>query len=197
MCGIAGIFKDSPNNFDELTFNVTKMIDTIHHRGPDGQGVWIDPLKQLALGHVRLAILDLSEEGKQPMVSHSGNYVLVFNGEIYNHIELRNELSKVGVRFHGSSDTEVLLESIDYFGFEKTLDRIRGMFAFSLWDVNKRCLFLARDRIGKKPLYIYKDSNKFLFSSEIKGILAAPNVNVEISQQALSNYLSLGFSTGT
>lgn len=196
MCGIAGIYLRSASSADQLAENVTGMTRAIRHRGPDGQGIWMDPHGRLALGHVRLAIVDLSEEGRQPMVSHSGNFVLTFNGEIYNHIELREELAGLGVQFRGSSDTEVLLEAVERWGLEKALQRSRGMFALALWDKSNKLLWLARDRVGKKPLYIYRDNNSVMFASEIKSILKSSNISVQLSRKSLSDYLTLGFVIG-
>ena len=196
MCGIAGI-RVRPSFRDEgLSEKVGSMVRAIRHRGPDGLGVWTDPQGCVALGHARLAIIDLSDEGKQPMVSQSGNLVLTLNGEIYNYVEMRSELLKAGVRFRGTSDTEVLLEAMDRWGIEPALARSRGMFALAVWDVSQKCLWLARDRVGKKPLYIREDADTFMFASEIKGILAVPGVKVNISQQSVSDYLSLGFIAG-
>ena len=196
MCGIAGI-RVRPSFRDEgLSEKVGSMVRAIRHRGPDGLGVWTDPQGCVALGHARLAIIDLSDEGKQPMVSQSGNLVLTLNGEIYNYVEMRSELLKAGVRFRGTSDTEVLLEAMDRWGIEPAVARSRGMFALAVWDVSQKCLWLARDRVGKKPLYIREDADTFMFASEIKGILAVPGVKVNISQQSVSDYLSLGFIAG-
>ncbi len=196
MCGIAGI-RVRPSFKDEgLSEKVGSMVRAIRHRGPDGLGVWTDPQGFVALGHARLAIVDLSDEGKQPMVSQSGNLVLTLNGEIYNYVEMRSELLKAGVRFRGTSDTEVLLEAMDRWGIERAVASSRGMFALAVWDVSQKCLWLARDRVGKKPLYIREDADTFMFASEIKGILAVPGMKVNISQQSLSDYLSLGFIVG-
>ena len=197
MCGIAGIqVRSSSFRGEGLSEIVVSMVRAIRHRGPDGMGVWNDPQGFAALGHARLAIVDLSDEGRQPMVSQSGNLVLTFNGEMYNYVEMRRDLAKAGVRFRGTSDTEVLLEAMDRWGIEDALVRCRGMFALAIWDAGKKCLWFARDRVGKKPLYLYEGANYLLFASEIKGILAVPGVKVSISQQSLSDYLSLGFVMG-
>jgi len=196
MCGISGIFSRSNRYSQDLASNVAAMVEKLKHRGPDDEGIWSNQDKYIALGHTRLAIIDLSVEGKQPMISHSGNLVLVLNGEIYNYIELRRELEQAGISFRGTSDTEVLLEAMEFWGIEAAIVRIRGMFALAVWDVAEKYLWLARDRIGKKPLYIYEDADAFIFASEIKGIRAVSRVKVNISQQSLSNYLSLGYITG-
>lgn len=196
MCGIAGIFPRTALQPEVLSATLATMVQAIRHRGPDGSGIWEDPQGRIAFGHARLAIIDLTEEGRQPMVSHSGNLALTFNGEIYNYVELRDELVRAGIRFRGTSDTEVLLEAIEKWGIESALKRARGMFALAVWDIGRKLLWLARDRAGKKPLYIYEDAHAFVFSSEIKGLLAVPGVKVSISAQSLSDYLSLGFLAG-
>ncbi|MBX7148134.1 asparagine synthase (glutamine-hydrolyzing) [bacterium] len=196
MCGIAGIYLNSPKEAAFLLEKVSSIVSAISHRGPDGHGTWADAQGQLVLGHARLAIIDLSKDGKQPMLSQSGNFVLTFNGEIYNYVELREELAGMGVQFRGTSDTEVLLEAMERWGIEKTLKRARGMFAVALWDIKKKILWLGRDRVGKKPLYVYQDHQCLVFASEIKGILKYPDISVNLSSQALSDYLTLGFVVG-
>ena len=129
------------------------MADTLTHRGPDDSGAWVDPNAGIALGFRRLAILDLSPTGHQPMHSADSRYVLIFNGEIYNYRELRVELEHLGCRFRGTSDTEVILAGCSMWGVEATLPRLWGMFAIALWDRQERVLMLSRDRVGKKPLY--------------------------------------------
>lgn len=196
MCGIAGILCRSPGDGEDLAAKVTTMVSAIRHRGPDGDGVWCHPQGLVTFGHARLAIIDLSDDGKQPMTSHSGNLVLTFNGEIYNYVELRHELGRAGTEFRGTSDTEVLLEAMGQWGIETALSRARGMFALAVWDNRQKYLWLARDRVGKKPLYIFENTDSFMFASEIKGLLAVPSVKVNISQQSLSDYLSLGYVPG-
>jgi asparagine synthase (glutamine-hydrolysing) len=197
MCGIAGIYFRSERNFQELRSQIESMTNTISHRGPDGKDHWINSELTLALGHRRLSIVDLSDEGRQPKSSRSGNYIITFNGEIYNYIEIRTELVKNGINFKGSSDTEVLIEAIEFWGIKNALIRARGMFAIGVWDVRNRSLWLARDRVGKKPLYYFHDPNSFIFASEIKAILKVPSVKTTISNQSVSNFLSLGYVTGT
>jgi len=137
------------------------------HRGPDDRGTWVDAETGIALGHRRLAILDLSPHGHQPMLSHGGRYIIVFNGEIYNYRALRGELEKSGFEcaWKGYSDTEVMLAAFQHWGVEKSLERLNGMFAFALWDRRERVLHLARDRFGEKPLYYGWIGDVFLSSN--------------------------------
>tara|TARA_Y100000816_G_C26108192_1_gene589870 strand:- start:8556 stop:10448 length:1893 start_codon:yes stop_codon:yes gene_type:complete len=168
------------------------MNQTLLHRGPDNSGVWLDRNSGTVLGHQRLAIIDLSSAGNQPMQSKSGRYIITYNGEIYNHLEVRRELerSDSGIKWQGNSDTETLLESIEYWGVEKVLNKIDGMFAFGIWDQKNRSLILARDRLGEKPLYYGwqgKGNNKtFLFSSELKALKVHPEFHGEINREAIA-----------
>jgi asparagine synthase (glutamine-hydrolysing) len=152
-----------------------EMLGVLTHRGPDHEGVWIEENCLLALGHKRLSVLDLSPSSHQPMVSATGRYVLAFNGEVYNHISIRNALTKSGnsIVWRGSSDTETLVRAIEHWGMEDTLNRCVGMFAFALWDGENHTLTLARDRFGEKPLCygwsINRDQTAFVFASELKG----------------------------
>jgi asparagine synthase (glutamine-hydrolysing) len=165
------------------------MSDTLTHRGPDDSGVWVDPEAGIALGHRRLSILDLSELGRQPMHSADERFVLAFNGEVYNHAELRRDLEKLGHGFRGHSDTEVLLAAIQRWGVEETLPRLIGMFAVAVWDRGERRLTLARDAVGIKPLYYGWLNGRFLFGSELKALQAHPGFSAEIDRAALSSYL--------
>ena len=186
MCGICGFLDlNRQRNNEALSTDVMGMADTLRHRGPDDRGAWVDADAGVALGFRRLSILDLSETGKQPMVSGSGNFVIVYNGEIYNFLELRHELEGMGCVFRGRSDTEVLLAAFDQWGVERTLQRANGMFAFALWDRSARSLTLARDRVGKKPLYYGRCGSGFLFSSELKAMKAYPDFQAEIDHTAL------------
>ena len=149
------------------------MTDVISHRGPDNFGIYLDNKLDIALGHRRLSILDLSNDGAQPMLSSNKRYVVVFNGEIYNYLEIKKLLNNknIAINWKGKSDTEVLLESISFFGLSETLRMIRGMFAFALFDNLKKKLILVRDRMGEKPLY-YGFSNNFLFSWTLTFIIS-------------------------
>jgi len=153
MCGIAG-FISSKGLPENATGIARRMADALAYRGPDDSGTWLDEQSGVALAHRRLSILDLSPEGHQPMASTSGRYVIVFNGEVYNHAELRQALGTPdGLSWRGHSDTEVMLEAICRWGLDQALARFVGMFAFALWDREKKQLILARDRFGEKPLY--------------------------------------------
>ena len=165
MCGIAGIidFNDSLN-----VENLYLMMEKIKHRGPDDEGVFVD--NNVALGHVRLSILDLSEAGHQPMFSNDKRLSIIFNGEIYNFIELKEELKEKGHKFNTSTDTEVILSAYKEWGKE-CLHRFNGDWAFVIYDSHTRELFGARDRFGIKPFYYYKDENNMIFASEMKAII--------------------------
>jgi asparagine synthase (glutamine-hydrolysing) len=172
------------------------MVDAIKHRGPDDSGVWHDGQGYSCFGHCRLAIVDLSPCGAQPMEGQDGRAALVFNGEIYNYIELRRELEGIGYTFRGHSDTEVLLNGLSHWGVEAALERLVGMFAFAYWDGRQRTLHLARDRVGKKPLYYLIDGGRLYFASEIKAIRTALGSDLKLNHASLWHYLSLGFVPG-
>lgn len=188
MCGIAG-FWDKRHSVNNAI--AERMALQIQSRGPDDAGVWTDSDAGLALAHRRLAILDLSPAGRQPMQSPCGRYVLVYNGEIYNHLDLRAELEAIGGGFdwRGHSDTETLLAALRHWGMRGTLERLNGMFAFALWDASERTLFLARDRMGEKPLYYGRNGNTFLFGSELKALTAHPDWQGKIDRNALALYM--------
>lgn len=186
MCGISGVLaRRSPV---ELRAIVARMNQSLHHRGPDMGDEWVDSEGQVALGHRRLAIIDLSLDGLQPMASASGRYMLSYNGEIYNFRELRAELAPHHA-FRGGSDTEVLLAAIEHFGVTEAVRRCAGMFAFALWDRQLRELHLVRDRLGKKPLYFGVHEGKFLFASELKAIMACSQGGMAVNRNALVSYL--------
>jgi asparagine synthase (glutamine-hydrolysing) len=190
MCGIVGFCsKGTDLAPDSLRRIVGAMADALVHRGPDDNGVWIDPDAGLALGHRRLSIIDLSATGRQPMASSCGRYVLTYNGEIYNFQSLRAELEQLGHSFRGHSDTEVLLAALVEWEVAETLGRLNGMFAFVLWDRRERRLTLARDRSGKKPLYYGWCGDSFLFGSELKALRVHPAFDPSIDRDALGLFV--------
>ena len=193
MCGIAGIV-DQRQSYEVLHSNGEKMLAALSHRGPDSNGLWVNRKASLLFAHTRLAIQDLTDLGKQPMVSKSGRYCIVFNGEIYNFRELTRELQTCGHSFSGHSDTEVLLGAIEEWGVEKALTKLTGMFAFALWDENEGMLQLCRDRMGEKPLYYGWLDKTFYFASELKAIeQVAAKESLEINADALGQYLQYGY----
>jgi asparagine synthase (glutamine-hydrolysing) len=185
MCGIAGIL--SQDRVGEAA--VERLIRPLVHRGPDDHGIWVDEAAGIGLGHRRLAIVDLSPAGHQPMTSANGRFVLTFNGEIYNHQDLRAELEREGAMpeggWRGHSDTEVFLEAIVRWGLDRAVERSAGMFAFALWDRSERILSLVRDRFGEKPLYYGWAGTDFLFASELKAFRAHPRFDNRIDRRAL------------
>lgn len=189
MCGIAGFFE--PEGFsDERALDLlTSMTSCLAHRGPDDSGVWTDAAQGIALGHRRLSILDLSPLGHQPMLSRDGRFVIVYNGEIYNHHDLRDELAALGHAFRGHSDTEVLVTALVQWGLRSTLQRCNGMFAFAAWDRAERRLHLARDRAGEKPLYYGTHGGTFYFASELKSLRAHDRFRGEIDRDSLRLFL--------
>lgn len=188
MCGIAGVIDARDGGrFAEA------MADTLRHRGPDAAGAWRDDSAGVGLAFRRLAIIDLTPTGDQPMTSRDGRFVIVFNGEIYNHNELRERLTSDGVRFRGSSDTEVLLEAIAEWGIEPTLRAANGMFALAVWDIADQVLHLARDRFGEKPLYFGRTGGVFVFASELKAIRAHPRFEGRVAGAAVALYLRHGY----
>jgi asparagine synthase (glutamine-hydrolysing) len=187
MCGIAGIFSFTNKvNIHQLK----SMTDVISHRGPDGDGHWVNESGKIGFGHRRLSIIDLSDNGKQPMHYLDGRYTITFNGEIYNYIELKETLLKQGYQFKSDSDTEVLMALYD-FKKEKCLDDLDGMFAFAIWDEKEQTLFCARDRFGEKPFHYYQDGNRFIFASEIKQFWEL-DIEKKIDQEKISNYVKYG-----
>ena len=189
MCGISGIMY-----FNKKLFVKKKQIHnmnlTLKHRGPDASGIWISKNKNIGFGHTRLSIIDLSKEANQPFVDRTKNYILAFNGEIYNYMEIKKKLIDKGYKFKTkNSDTEILLLSYIEWGL-KCVDKFRGMFAFAIWDNLKKKVFLIRDRVGVKPLYYKFDSEKLIFSSEIKAILLDPDYIPEIDEESMYHYLT-------
>jgi asparagine synthase (glutamine-hydrolysing) len=194
MCGIAGCFNlDGPGGDAELAL-VSELSNRQHHRGPDAEGTFQHG--SVTLAHRRLAIIDLSESGKQPMPNEDGTVWVTFNGEIYNYRELRFELSQFGHVFRSQSDTEVLLHGYEQWGMEGLLGRLRGMFAFGLYDsraelTGRSCLYLARDRMGIKPLYYTVRGQKLLFASEVRPLREA-NGKYSLDRDAIVGFLCLG-----
>lgn len=193
MCGITGFWQNPTSDEITLRQRAIDMASILSHRGPDDSGIWCDPDTGLAFGFRRLAILDLSPTGHQPMHSTDGRFVVIFNGEIYNYRELRDELERCGTRFRGTSDTEVILEGASRWGSEQVIPRLWGMFAIALWDRQERTLLLARDRLGKKPLYYSQMEGVFLFGSELKALRAHPAFHAEIDRDALVAYMRYGY----
>lgn len=188
MCGIAGIFSFQPS-VSVTAVQIKKMTDAIRHRGPDDEGIYID--QQIGLGHRRLSIIDLSPDGHQPMIGPDGSTQIIYNGELYNYLELRAELKKNGHLFKSQSDTEVILHAYQEYGPE-CLSHFTGMFAFALWDEKLRRLFLARDRFGIKPLYFYRSPQQFLFASEIKALLPLLESRPQPNQRLVYDFLTTG-----
>src|ERR1035437_9781927 len=184
MCGIAGVLYADPSRIAARDL-LEGMALRVVHRGPDASSVWSAP--GVGLVHARLSIIDLVT-GDQPIGNEDGSIRVVFNGEIYNYRELRQQLLSNGHRLRTNSDTEVLVHLYEDFG-DTFVTRLRGMFAFALWDGRRRRLLLGRDRLGIKPLYIYRDREQLLFASELKAILANPSVSREIDDRALNEYL--------
>jgi asparagine synthase (glutamine-hydrolysing) len=192
MCGFTGFLEiNQPLHAFDPRSAITLMSNAINHRGPDDQGIWIDSDAGIALGHRRLSIIDLSSNGHQPMHSNCGRYVIVFNGEIYNYLEIRRELERLNEApaWKGNSDTEVMLEALRCWGLKKALKKFSGMFAFALWDRKKRVLQLGRDRLGEKPLYYGWVDNIFLFGSELKALRCHPRWKGAINRDVLALFM--------
>jgi asparagine synthase (glutamine-hydrolysing) len=194
MCGIAGLLDPArAGDASGLAAAAAAMARPLRHRGPDGDGAWVDAAHGLALGHTRLAVVDLSPAGRQPMLSADGRLALVYNGEVYNHGELRRELEASGTRFRGHSDTEVVVEACARWGAALAVPRLNGMFAFALWERDTATLTLVRDRIGIKPLYWMRSGSRLLFGSEVKSLLACPGWQPRVDRRSLTLYLRLGY----
>jgi len=187
MCGIAGIV-DAAGGVEAET--IIRMRDTLVHRGPDDAGHWIAPDGTVGLGHRRLSILDLSPLGRQPMSDADGRVQVAYNGEIYNFQQLRPQLEARGHRFSTKTDCETLLHLYESFGIQGALQRLRGMFAFALWDAKREILFLARDRMGKKPLLYYQSEGRFIFASEFASLLADRRIRRQVDWTAVYHYLT-------
>lgn len=193
MCGLTGFF--APSASEPLRDTARHMAEALAHRGPDDAGVWTDEAQGLALAHRRLSVLELSSAGHQPMLSGDQRHVIVFNGEIYNHLTLRSQLEAAGhaPSWRGHSDTETLLACISAWGLERTLESAIGMFAFALWDRHTRQLFLARDRLGEKPLYWGWQGQALVFGSELKALRRHPAFRGDVNRQALASFMRHGY----
>jgi asparagine synthase (glutamine-hydrolysing) len=185
MCGICGVLQLDGQSVEPKTLE--RMNEVIAHRGPDGHGTWIDG--PVGLAHRRLAIIDLTESGRQPMANEDGTVLVTYSGEIYNYLALRGELEGLGHRFHSHSDTEVLVHAYEQWA-EDSVSRLNGHFAYAIWDSRRKRLFLARDRFGTRPLYHLTDGRRFIFGSEVKAILAHPDVPRGIDLAALNEYFT-------
>jgi len=185
MCGISGYIN---LNGEEASYSIIKsMNDSISHRGPDGEGFWLD--KEIAIGHRRLSILDLTDAGKQPMLSHDNRFVISYNGEIYNFKEIREDLITQGIKFNSNCDTEVLINSVSTWGID-AIKKFNGMFACAIWDIKEKTLFLIRDRYGIKPVYYALQGNTFFFGSEQKAITSNPKFKKNLNKKTLKEYFT-------
>ena len=194
MCGISGFFlSDTKNNVDSLKNELKKMNGKLSHRGPDNDDIWYNASDNIYLGHTRLSIIDLSKKANQPMESNNKRYVITFNGEIYNFMELKADLLKKKIKFYNKSDTQVLLEVINYYGLFDAIKKINGMFAFALWDKKEKKLFLVSDRLGKKPLYWSKIKNNIIFGSELKALMSFNLFTKEINFKTLESFLKFSY----
>jgi len=194
MCGIAGVLDPAViGRGEELAALAAAMAAPLAHRGPDDEGIWCDPDAGVAFSHRRLAVIDLSATGRQPMVSADGRWVLSYNGECYNATDLRSLLPDGGRRLRGHCDTEVVVEAVAAWGLRQALERINGMFALALWDRRERVLHLVRDRLGEKPLYYAVDRGRLLFGSELRALTVHPGFDRDIDRRALALYLRLSY----
>src|SRR5690349_20779351 len=207
MCGIAGAVGNLANpaanvsSRDEVVRCVKRISGALRHRGPDGAGFWAAQTNEVVFAHRRLAILDLSEAGAQPMVDTASGCVITFNGEVYNFKELRRELATLGERFHSTSDTEVILKAYKHWGLD-VVPRLRGIFALAIWDPRSRSVHLVRDQLGIKPLYWTTVRNSalgkevLLFASEVRALLASGVVERRLDPAGIASYLAQGFVVG-
>ena len=193
MCGITGFWQSPGDDAAAMTLLTRTMAQQLAHRGPDDSGEWVDPHAGVALGFRRLAIVDLSPLGHQPMRSASGRYEIIFNGEVYNFAALRAELVKLGHSFRGGSDTEVILAAIEQWGLDRAVREFVGMFAIALWDRHESALHLVRDRLGIKPIYYGWQNGVFLYGSELKALAAHPAFCGEIDRDVLALYMRLAY----
>ncbi|MEE3152365.1 MAG: asparagine synthase (glutamine-hydrolyzing), partial [Candidatus Neomarinimicrobiota bacterium] len=189
MCGICGFVGNGNKSI------LINMREKMVHRGPDDAGIYLNLENQIGLGHRRLSIIDLSERGRQPMASSSGENVITYNGEVYNYLEIKRELEKNGIYFRSNTDTEVVLEAIQYWGI-KAINKFHGMFAIAIWNKSKKELLLIRDRLGIKPLYYSITQSGIVFASEIKALLEHPEVPKDLNYNALDCYLKVDYIPG-
>ncbi len=190
MCGFAGFLEFAPaRSRDESVRLVEQMTNRLTHRGPDDHGQWLNESGTVAMGHRRLSILDTSQHGHQPMTSPCGRFVLAYNGEVYNHLELRRELQQGGATFRGQSDTETIVAAFSEWGIASTIERCVGMFAMAVWDTHQQSLTLIRDRLGIKPLYYGLSHGGFLFGSELKALRVHPAFDSSLNRGAISRFL--------
>lgn len=197
MCGVAGFLENTlDRSEDNLTQIANAMGAAMLHRGPDSGDVWVEGASGVALSHRRLAIVDLSPAGAQPMISACGRYVIIYNGEMYNHNDIRPELEATGVSFRGHSDTEVILEGCAHWGVKATIQKLIGMFVFALWDRHETRLTIARDRLGIKPLYWAQTRKSFLFGSELKTLRVHPDCPSDINRNAVAGFLRHNYIGG-
>ncbi len=194
MCGICGFVNKNATNIDQIKKNIFGMLSVLNHRGPDNSGHWISDDNNIVLGHTRLSIIDLSSNGNQPMLSKNNRIVISYNGETYNHINLRKGFIKNIYR--GNSDTETILSYFEKYGFHKTLEQIDGMFSIALFNKKERNLYLARDRFGEKPLYYYVSNQNIIFGSEIKTLLKHSSIKKNIDPNVLHDYFSFNYIGG-
>ena len=194
MCGLAGFLKKTAL-LNDPTNTLRNMGLAIVNRGPDSRGEWFCAEHGIGLSHRRLAIVDMTASGHQPMVSSSGRYVMAFNGEIYNHLELRKVLEEANpsLTWNGTSDTETMLASFEHYGLSAALDTLVGMFAAAVWDTQAQALYLCRDRLGEKPLYYGWQDDTFLFGSELKALKAHPAFKADIYRPGISLLLRYGY----
>lgn len=194
MCGIAG-FVSGTLGREQRTELIHEMNDSLIHRGPDAEGIWLDEQSGVTLGHRRLSIRDLSPCGAQPMLSHTGRFVIAYNGEIYNAEELKDALKQAGhsIEWRGTSDTEILLEALEHLGIEKTLKAAKGMFAIALYDRQNKMLTLTRDRVGEKPLFYGSINGSFVFASELAAIRKIPGFTGKIDRNVVPAYIRYGY----
>ena len=191
MCGISGIYSKK----DDLNKTLFEFNNSLKHRGPDKSSIYLDDKNNFGMAHTRLSILDISEKGSQPMI-HKNNWIITYNGELYNHHEIRNFLANnhnEKINWEGTSDTETILKSVDILGVKQSLNLFEGMFAFGLYDKSEKKLYLARDRMGEKPLYFYNKDQKFIFASEISIFKKVKELNLKINEESVLNFIQTGY----